>query len=433
MRRGYTTSTEMNGHKTQLESFSRREFVVVAGLFFAGTLVSCSGDDEKQPEGIDSNPIEKNILALPNSPPVIRVRVGKIRGRNTTKIGDTEVSRSSSKWYTSGYSPAHKNNGTTITFDSLEKCNVFGGGRTKAITGKIDLIAREDLSSDAFDVVATVPIEQYLPGVLAGELYAHWHPATFAAQAIAARSYAVAHHLQRIRVSHFDVSDDTSSQVFLGDVTLDVAHRAVKETSGMVLSWKGTVVPAYYSACCGGLAATAIDAISNSTLHNISPLVGHDGNDVCTSVDIHKWAAQRDSRVLRKRLNACSESMQLPELATIHSIRSIEPSMTNKHGRPNRLAIIDRRRNLVEMRARDFVRAANTNVAPLPKPTPTIWSSFLVGKKMGAQIQFDGFGLGHGVGLCQYGAQELAGRGRTFEEILAWYYPNAELHTFSRT
>lgn len=422
----------MEVNKTQFESCSRREFVVATGLFFAGTLVSCSGNDAQQ-DGNSNDKNARNILALPDSPPVIRIRIGKFRGRNIAKIGDTEVGRGANKWYTSGNSPTHINNGKSLTFGSLDRCDVLEGSHAKTITGSIDLFAREDISSFAFDVVATVPVERYLPGVLAGELYAHWHPATFAAQAIAARSYAVAHHLQRRNVSHYDVSDDASSQMFLGDVSLDVAHRAVKETDGIVLSWKGTVVPAYYSACCGGLAATALDAISSSKQHDIFPLVGHGGHDACASLDIHKWIAKRDSRILRKRLNACADSMQLPELADIHSIRSVEPSVTNKHGRPSRLAIIDRRHRIVEVRAREFVRAANMSNTTLPIPSPKIWSSFLVGKKRGDHIQFDGFGMGHGVGLCQYGAQELAGRGRTFEEILGWYYPNAGLHSISRT
>ena len=417
----------MNEHKKQFESCSRREFVVAAGLLFAGSLVSCSKESEQHPTTDSSS--ETNILTLPKNAPVIRIRIGKIRGRDNVSIGETQVTRSNSKWYTSGNKPAHLRFHESITFDSLTNCDVTEGNKVKQITGSIELHPRADLSSHAFDVVATVPVERYLPGVLAGELYAHWHPATFAAQAIAARSYAVAHHLQRLKTSHYDVSDDASSQMFLGDVSLDVAHRAVKDTSGVVLSWKNTVVPAYYSACCGGTAATALDAISGSNQHNILPLLGHEGKDTCTSLEIHSWVAKRDSRTLRKRLNGCSTTMQLPKLATIRSIRSIEPTETNAHGRPTRLAIIDRRRQVVEVRTRDFIRAVNASIESIEDPTQTVWSSFLKGTKMGTDLQFVGYGMGHGVGLCQYGAQELAGRGNSFEEILSWYYPGSVLHS----
>ena len=127
--------------------------------------------------------------------------------------------------------------------------------------------------------------------------------------------------------------------MFLGEVTLDVAHRAAQETKGVMLHWNNKIIPAYYSACCGGLAATAIDAISGAPQLNIPPLEGHGGKDICTSLDIHKWTASRSARVLRKRLNACAKPLNLPHLANIRTIKSIEPITTNQHGRPTTLAI----------------------------------------------------------------------------------------------
>ena len=58
-----------------------------------------------------------------------------------------------------------------------------------------------------------------------------------------------------------------------------------------------------------------------------------------------------------------------------------------------------------------------------------MWSSILNGEKNGADLSITGFGMGHGVGLCQYGAQELAGRGESWEDILSWYYPKADINT----
>ena len=69
----------------------------------------------------------------------------------------------------------------------------------------------------------------------------------------------------------------------------------------------------------------------------------------------------------------------------------------------------------------------------MENPTQTILSSFLEGKKIGTDLQFKGDGMGHGGGLCQYGAQELAGQGNSFEEILSWYYPSAILHSIPKS
>ena len=161
----------------------------------------------------------------------------------------------------------------------------------------------------------------------------------------------------------------------------------------------------------------------------IPPLSGHDGKDVCTSLDIHRWSTTRTSRLFRKRLNGCAKTLNLPDLKNLRSIRSIEPLKTNKHGRTTTLAIVDRRKKTFEIRARDFIRAANAKVDRLPDPENQLWSPFLVGQKSGLKLKLDGFGMGHGVGLCQYGAQELSGRGESWQDILAWYYPEAEIST----
>jgi stage II sporulation protein D len=84
---------------------------------------------------------------------------------------------------------------------------------------------------------------------------------------------------------------------------------------------------------------------------------------------------------------------------------------------------------MYEVRAKDFMRAANTTVSSLSSPHMNLMSSFLVGKKSGPTVELTGYGMGHGVGLCQYGAQELAGAGQSWQNILAWYYPKAEVNT----
>jgi len=391
---------------SQSDTLNRREFVLATGLCIAGGMVSCGRMEETPEQTIETN--ENQLLAEPID---IRVRIGK-------KIRKVTIEN---RVFTRKDIP-----NTPETIGLKRNTTITIGGQSKKISGTVVLHPRKD-DSNSFDVVAHIPIEQYLPGVLAGELFAHWHLATFIAQAIAARSYATAQHLERVHTSHFDVEDGPSSQMYLGDVTLDVAHRAVNESSGMILSWKGSIIPAYYSACCGGSAATASDAISDAIAHNIPPLQGHAGEDICKSLDIHKWSVSRPSRTVRRRINACATTMQIPEFSSIRTIRSIEPTKTNAHGRPIQLAIYDRKKHPTEVRARDLVRAVNAIIPSLPNPTPMIWSSNLVATKEGLNVQFAGTGMGHGVGLCQYGAQELAGKGESWEDILAWYYPQATI------
>ena len=391
---------------TNKDHCNRREFVLASGLFVVGGLVSCDELETKP-----STKVAKQKTKPSPEPISIRVRIGK----NAEKV---TIAKNTFTKSTIGDKPlkVEINPNTKVTIN----------GKTKTTSG---LIMLHPNKNNTFDVVLHVLVEQYLPGVLAGELFAHWHPATFASQAVAARSYAVNLHIERKTTSHFDVTDGPSSQMFLGDVTLDVAHRAVQETNGVVLRWNKEIIPAYYSACCGGLAATAYDAISGAESHQITPLQGHSGKDKCAALKIRSWNTERSARLLRKRLNACANLMNIPSFADIRSIRSIEPSATNQHGRPTKLAITCRRKKVYEVRAKDFMRAANTNVSALPNPQRKLWSSFLVGKKVGSKLELSGHGMGHGVGLCQYGAQEFAGAGESWQNILAWYYPKAEINS----
>jgi stage II sporulation protein D len=132
---------------------------------------------------------------------------------------------------------------------------------------------------------------------------------------------------------------------------------------------------------------------------------------------------------LRKRLNACAKTLNLPELANIRSIRAIEPVSTNVHGRPTELAIYGRGSESCVVRTKDFVRAVNAPVKHLPLISERARSSFLIGQKHGSTLQIDGHGMGHGVGLCQYGAQALAGKGESWQNILSWYYPQVTICT----
>jgi SpoIID/LytB domain protein len=421
--RGQCTTDTLHGVMFNIsfhrESCNRRDFITAAGVLVVGGVLSCS---RKQ--------AHNQILQIPTTPITMRVRIGKTRDPSGCTINGDQISRTARGWELSQVSKvllettdrgvAWINTGSH-TFSISEKTN--------RITGKISLHPREDISTHAFDVVAHVPMESYLPGVIAGELFSHWHPNTFAAQAVAARSYASAQHLQRKTSSHFDVTDGPSSQVFLGDVTLEVAHRAVLETKGVVLTWKNTIVPAYYSACCGGLAATAFDAISNSPLHNIDPLLGRAGKDVCTSLAVHKWSIERSHRHLRKRLTKWANTTTGLPFKQLRSIQSITPAQTNKHGRPTTLQVVDQKNTVHIIGASQFVRAANTTYPTLPSPNPRLWSSNLIATRVGATVELRGRGMGHGVGLCQYGSQILAGKNKSWESILFRYYPNVALGT----
>ena len=294
-----------------------------------------------------------------------------------------------------------------------------------AYPGSIVLYARSD--GDGFDVVNHVLIEQYLPGVLDRELYRHWQPVTYQAQAIAARSYAIAEQ-GRTRRRHFDLESTQASQVYGGVTANAKARRAVRRTRGTVLTYGGSVLPAYYSSCTGGRGQDAAAAFPNAP--DIPPLRGRYHGAWGSASRYYHWGPiQRQRSTLSNRIAAWGRRKG-HAVAALTSIRSITISRYNAVNRPTAFTITDAGSATYQLGAETFRFACNFDDASLPKLTSAarLRSSFTKVTVAGRYVTFsDGRGFGHGVGMDQHGAQAMAQRGHNAGSILAFYYPEAKL------
>jgi SpoIID/LytB domain protein len=108
--------------------------------------------------------------------------------------------------------------------------------------------ARKTLS-----VVNSLPLDEYVRGVVGGEMPDRWRIAALEAQAVAARSYALATLKPG---AHFDLYGDTRSQVY-GGIAYETARTniAVERTAGKVLTWNGRVATTYFFSTSGGRTA----------------------------------------------------------------------------------------------------------------------------------------------------------------------------------
>ncbi len=103
-------------------------------------------------------------------------------------------------------------------------------------------------------LINELPLEDYLKGVVPSEMPSKWNTEALKAQAIAARSYAVATTTARKHGSKgFDLLDTTADQAY-GGATAEqgTTSRAVEDTRGIVLVQKDKVIPTYYHASSGG-------------------------------------------------------------------------------------------------------------------------------------------------------------------------------------
>ncbi len=138
--------------------------------------------------------------------------------------------------------------------DCGRKLRAAGGGQIEiagigAYRGALEVVPT-DSDAASLNAVNAVPVDQYVKGVIPNESPASWPQAALRAQAVAARSYALA---VQVSGNGFDLYDDTSSQVYTGLAGETAAtDQAAEATRGQVLTYGGEIAEAYFSACSGG-------------------------------------------------------------------------------------------------------------------------------------------------------------------------------------
>jgi stage II sporulation protein D len=284
-----------------------------------------------------------------------------------------------------------------------------------------------------YDVVELVSIEEYLPGVVAKEMLPRWSLEAYKAQAIAARSYAL-HERDRSKAdSSFDLEASELDQAYAGVAENPLVLRAVRDTRGVSLTWNGGVLRAYYSSTCGGRpsAARAVWPTTNGFEFNLSaPIQGDQGPEVdCQLSPRYRWTVTRTTADLVKRFAAYGAHSGL-SIRAIKSIARVTPATTSPDGRPLTYTISDTSGATYTLSAEELRNACNfvgTSGQPPVTAQTRVFSGDIDFAFSGPNATITGRGFGHGVGMCQYGAEGMSRRGRTAEQILMHYYPGATL------
>lgn len=302
----------------------------------------------------------------------------------------------------------------------------------KRFAGAIRFVPRSEVSPRAFDVIETVDLEDYLKGVVASEMFSNWPQASYQAQAVSARSYAL-HERERARRAgqRFDVEASIKDQAYAGiNERLDVV-RAVDSTRGAVLTWGGGVLRGYFSSTCGGRPASAGDTwptASGSEFNQAGPLQAQKREWACAGATYYRWSTVRSRADLRQRFKAFGAERGTP-LRNLTGIESIISTSANAAGRPSRYLVMQPGGQTYTLTAEELRRACNQEVGTLPPISVTnrVHSSDMEVAVAGSNITITGRGYGHGVGLCQWCAKGFADKGETWQAILMHFYPGAKV------
>lgn len=298
--------------------------------------------------------------------------------------------------------------------------------------GTVELVATRTSAGQfngTFDLVNHVGMEQYLPGVLSQELYPNWDERAYQAQAIAARSYAMWEmQLPVRRNSHFDLEAGQASQAYIGNKASDKARKAVLDTTGQVLVFDRRVLPAFYSSCSGGTGQDAVAAWPGK-VDDLAPLRGREHGGWGQQSTKFRWGpVTMPTPRLYAAIVRWGQANKHPVAGMKGGVQSIQPSATNAVGRPTRFTLTDATGQRFELPAESLRMATNFPVPGDPQGANyKVYSSHATYRINGNTVTITGQGFGHGVGMCQFGAQHMASQRHDYRAILGFYYPGARL------
>jgi len=337
---------------------------------------------------------------------------------------------------------------SAVTLQPLDpKTRVIVGG--DAYRGEFLVIPTPNATT-GLTLVNNVELEDYLKGVVPWEIGRHQREkmAALEAQSIAARTYTIS-HLGARKSRGFDVFATVMDQVYKGASGEDkLCNEAIANTSSVVLRWRGKEIDAYYSACCGGQ-SSQIEEVwpkeASAYLINHKDSATYQDDPFCSASRYYNWTESWTAAGLEATLQKT-----LPEYVAWMSVGSrgrwagplFSPSKggvdPEKPGRLINLEVIDRTRSgrvaqlVITTEAGTYhVRGDRTRWVLKPASgNPSILRSAFFELKLersniGLQkITATGRGYGHGIGLCQTGALEMARRGYSSQAILEHYYPD---------
>jgi stage II sporulation protein D len=274
--------------------------------------------------------------------------------------------------------------------------------------GEIEVFSKD---GKTISLVNIVNIETYLCGVVPYEIEPSWTDEMLKIQSIIAKTYTIA-NLNRHKEDGFDLCYTVHCQVYKGineNMELRI-KKAVDSTKGLVVVDKNNehLVQTYYHATCGG-ATEDVSEVWSEVL-SIKSLKGVKC-EFCKNSPYYNWECNFDIKEFVSEL-------KYNGFVIGDKIKSISVLSKTKNDRIKDLQIIGNKdkiilsgENLRKIFGYNKIKSTKINKIEIDNN----------------RIYFYGKGWGHGIGLCQWGANELTKQGKSFKEVIEYYYPKTKI------
>lgn len=343
--------------------------------------------------------------------------------------------------------------GTEFTIHEVKVGDGYHWSRIEKRTYRGELEIRVNKNGNLV-AINVLPLEDYLHGVLPGEMSASFPLEALKAQAIAARTFFL-YNFNRVHSDDpFDACADVHCQVYVGSgKSDDKIEKAIRETRGLVLQHNGELCSTPFSAMCGGHTEHSGNVWSGETLPHLTGVFDLDHPeqfesrfDLSQEANARKWIeslpdvycnvqksgspafanyAQKyfrwENRFTRQELEQSIQNYTGVNFGSLLDLKAVSRGVS---GRIIQLLVTGTSDTLsIEKELR--IRKALS-------PT-TLYSACIVFDKIGDStgvpdaFLIKGAGWGHGVGMCQIGAAIMAERGKDAGDILKHYYSNTRI------
>lgn len=286
-------------------------------------------------------------------------------------------------------------------------------------------------TAEGLVLINELPVETYLCGVVPSEMPASYELEALKAQAVCARSYAY-RQMESYGYPEYEahVNDSTAYQVYGNSAPADSTREAVEATAGETVRYQGKVVTTYYySTSCGR--TTNVEAWgttpseANGYLQSVE--VCGDHGDYEKDLPWYRWKATVSAETLSNLIG----------LNTGTDIGTASEIKVTKRG-PGEVALAIQAvgsKGSVTVETENKIRRAlggegyeiekqDGSVAASAELLP---SAFFTIESFGDTFVIQGGGYGHGIGMSQNGANEMAKQGMDYREILCLFYQNVTI------
>lgn len=304
-----------------------------------------------------------------------------------------------------------------IRIESIER-----GNGIPAYAGKIEVWSGEE----GMTIVNELPLESYLCKVVPSEMPSSYEEEALKVQAVCARSYAV-RQMQDYAYPQYEahVNDSTEFQVYNNSYPSERASQAVAATSGQVVWYNGTIATTYYySTSCGQTTDMTAwgNEVNEGNAYLRSVNVCGEGGDYEKDLPWYHWTADISQDIM----TALIENYSGTELGTLRDVEvtkrgagdiALELTVTGTKG-----CVVIETENKIRSALGGAGYTIVRNDGSVIDSQKLLPSAFIQIEKNDGTYHIEGGGYGHGIGMSQNGANEMAKTGKNYREILSLFY-----------